>query len=552
LSLAREIANKYLELNILVYWVNALVQLGRFEEATAAIAEARAIAEATSNDEHNAKFERYEAAIAVLTGAPDVQTRLDALVAAARAKGQPVALAHALRWQADWQLRQGHPEEAIIPLTEAAGLAVANGLVLLQAEIAYLRAMTLLTSDTPEAAAVHFGRAHDQARAIGYRVLEILCQAGIGAADSSQREHRREAPKRLEALLAPLDPAEREAYLAWPERAAVLATPAPAGNEVSADRLHHLTDLMAAITTQRDLGAVMHQALEAFVDIAGAERGFLLLYDGFEVVQQLFHGMNEEEGDAYSSSLAYQVLWSGEPVFVEDAQADASLGTKASVQALSLRSVLGVPLHDGHDVIGVMIADSQRVNTRFTASDMDLALALARQVAIAIGNARRLERYKNGYDELTRLHRLALEVLGQPTLDAMFAPVAVEAMDLTGADRVFLLVGDELKIRAGRDIHGEVLPLDTRDLSSSISQWVYEKGEPLHLMDAQSDDTFQVQKSIMALGLRTVFAVPVEHDGKRHGVLYLDNQRMVDANPAALRTLARIGEMVGAFLARQS
>ncbi|MFN3347298.1 MAG: GAF domain-containing protein, partial [Candidatus Bipolaricaulaceae bacterium] len=95
------------------------------------------------------------------------------------------------------------------------------------------------------------------------------------------------------------------------------------------------------------------------------------------------------------------------------------------------------------------------------------------------------------------------------------------------------------------------LSLETRDISSSISRWVYEKGEPLHLMDAASDDTFQVQKSVMALGLRTVFAVPIAHGGNRLGVLYLDNQRMVDANPVALRTLARIGEMVGAFVARQ-
>jgi serine/threonine-protein kinase len=551
LALSREIANKYLELNILAYWANALVQLGRFKEAGEAIAQAREIAAATSSDEHNAKFDRFESAIAVVQGAPDAAAKVEALVASARTAAQPVALAHALRWQAERHVRQGDSDAAMPALNEAAGLAAANGLTMLQAELAYLRARALQSGDTADAAAVHFGRAFDQARAIGYRILEILCQSGIGASDAAQREHRLEAPRRMEALLAGLDEAEREAYLAWPERAEVLNTPAPAGLEVSADRLHHLTDLMAAITTQQDLGAVMQQALAAFVDIAGAERGFLLLYDGFEVAHQIFHGMSEEEGDAYSSTLAYQVLWSGEPVFVEDAQADAELGNKASIQALSLRSVLGMPLHDGHDVIGVMIADSQRINTRFSAADMDLALTLARQVAIAISNARRLERYKNGYEELEKLHGLALELLGVTTLEALMAPVSALAVELTGADRVFFLLGEELTIRAGVDAALRPLSLDTRDISSSISRWVYEKGEPLHLMDAASDDTFQVQKSVMALGLRTVFAVPIAHGGNRLGVLYLDNQRMVDANPVALRTLARVGEMVGAFVARQ-
>ena len=109
----------------------------------------------------------------------------------------------------------------------------------------------------------------------------------------------------------------------------------------------------------------------------------------------------------------------------------------------------------------------------------------------------------------------------------------------------------EARITAARSASGQPLPLDTRDLSTSIGQWVLEKGEPLHLMDAQSDNTFQVQKSVMALGLRTVFAVPIAYDGHRYGVLYLDNQRMVDANPAGLRTLAKVGELVGAFLSRQ-
>jgi GAF domain-containing protein len=551
LGLAREIANKYLELNILVYWANALVHLGRFEEAQTAIGEARAIATATSNDEHDAKLDRFEAVIAIATGAADADVKLDALIAKAREKAQAVGLAHALRWKAEWLLRAGRLEEANGPLNEAAGLAASNGLAMLQAELAYLRARTLLASETPEAASVHFGRAYDQARAIGYRLLEVLCQSGLGASDSSAREHRLEAPRRMEALLAGLDEAEREAYLAWPERAEVLTPQANAGLEVSADRMHHLTDLMAMITSQDDMGQVMQHALAALVDIAGAERGFLLLYDGFEVVQQIFHGMSEEEGDAYSSTLAYQVLWSGEPVFIEDAQADTDLGSKASIQALSLRSVLGIPLFDGHEVIGVMIADSQRINTRFTASDMDLALALGRQVAIAISNTRRLDRYKNGYEELERLHGLALELMGASSIEELIGPVAAEAIDLTGADRVFLLMGDELTITAGRDAALKPLALDVRDVSQSISRWVYEKGEPLHLMDAQSDDTFQVQKSVMALGLRTVFAVPIEHKGRRHGVMYLDNQRMVEANPAALRTLARVGEMVGAFVAKR-
>ncbi|HEY9722617.1 MAG TPA: GAF domain-containing protein, partial [Oscillatoriaceae cyanobacterium] len=169
--------------------------------------------------------------------------------------------------------------------------------------------------------------------------------------------------------------------------------------------------------------------------------------------------------------------------------------------------------------------------------------------AITITNARRMERYKHGYAELECLHRLALATLGARTLDGLMGPIAVEAAALAGAERTVLLLGDDLDCRGAYDAGGRAIA-EAADVSHSIARWVYENGEPLHLLDAQSDDTFQVQKSVMALGLRTVLAVPVAHAGRRVGVLYLDNQRIVEVSPQALHTLARVGELVGAYLSR--
>ncbi|MFP5500874.1 MAG: GAF domain-containing protein, partial [Candidatus Sericytochromatia bacterium] len=394
------------------------------------------------------------------------------------------------------------------------------------------------------------GKSLELARASGHVLCELEAEAGLGAVLPTERKARREAKKRLEAMVVGLDDAEREAFLAWPSRQAVLAEGGAVEGGIATERLHHLADLMAAVSAESEIEAVMAQALAALVEIAGADRGFLLLYSGFEVTQQIFHGMGEDDSDAFSSSLAYQVLWNGEPLFVEDAQSHAELGMQKSIQALSLRSVLGLPIKEGEETIGVMLADSRRINTQFGEGDMELAMLLARQVGIAITNARRLARYKNGYDELNVLHRLAIATLGAPDLAGMLAPVAVEAAALCGAERLVLLEGEDLACAAAFDAAGRPLA-ESRDLSQSVSRWVYENGEPLHLLDAQSDESFQAQKSVMALGLRTVFAVPVSHAGTRYGVLYMDNQRVVEADPTALHTLNRIGEMVGAFLSRR-
>jgi hypothetical protein len=74
---------------------------------------------------------------------------------------------------------------------------------------------------------------------------------------------------------------------------------------------------------------------------------------------------------------------------------------------------------------------------------------------------------------------------------------------------------------------------------------VLEHGEPLHLLDASSDEAFQAAQSIQALGLRTILAVPV---GDRRGVLYLDDRRITDRDEHVLATLARLGGLLDAFM----
>ncbi|MFP5504078.1 MAG: ATP-binding protein, partial [Candidatus Sericytochromatia bacterium] len=139
LALSREIANKYLELNVLVYWVEALVFLGRWAEAEEGLAKARALAEATSSDEHNAKFDRLEAAMGVARGSDQAGAALAAQADSAREKAQPVALAHALRWRAEWLLARGAAAAASGLLSEATAVAGEAGLKALLAELALLQ-----------------------------------------------------------------------------------------------------------------------------------------------------------------------------------------------------------------------------------------------------------------------------------------------------------------------------------------------------------------------------------------------------------------------------
>ena len=136
----------------------------------------------------------------------------------------------------------------------------------------------------------------------------------------------------------------------------------------------------------------MARALGGFAELAEADRAFLLLYDGLTLTDQVSWGRDADQPDAFSASLAFKALWSDEPLWVEDVAADAELGGQASVQALALRSVLGVPLHDGERTIGVVLADSRHVNPRFGPAERECARALASHTAAMLGAARALAR----------------------------------------------------------------------------------------------------------------------------------------------------------------
>ena len=89
------------------------------------------------------------------------------------------------------------------------------------------------------------------------------------------------------------------------------------------------------------------------------------------------------------------------------------------------------------------------------------------------------------------------------------------------------------------------------EVSQSVSTWVRDHAEPLYLVDVQSEEAFAQAASVMALGLRTIHAVPLTHAGRVLGVWYLDARRMGGGGPRVLAALAGLGQLAGAYLARR-
>jgi len=155
--------------------------------------------------------------------------------------------------------------------------------------------------------------------------------------------------------------------------------------------------------------------LDAAIELAGAERGFLIERleshaggerahasagpvegegdPGWEVVAaRNFDRENVRKGlRKVSRSITARVLETGEAFRSDDAINDEAIEPRASVAELKLRSVLCVPLCVGEQVRGCLYVDNRFAHGQFDAGTQELLEAFADQAALALERVRLLE-----------------------------------------------------------------------------------------------------------------------------------------------------------------
>ncbi|HVS08688.1 MAG TPA: sigma 54-interacting transcriptional regulator, partial [Planctomycetota bacterium] len=137
--------------------------------------------------------------------------------------------------------------------------------------------------------------------------------------------------------------------------------------------------------------------LDAAIELAGAERGFLIErrrapagggeegLDWEVVAARNIDRENVRKGlRKVSRSITTRVLETGEAFRSDDAINDDAIEPRASITELKLRSVLCVPLRVGEEVRGCLHVDNRFAQGQFDAGIQDLLEAFADQAALAL------------------------------------------------------------------------------------------------------------------------------------------------------------------------
>ena len=144
------------------------------------------------------------------------------------------------------------------------------------------------------------------------------------------------------------------------------------------------------------------------------------------------------------------------------------------------------------------------------------------------------EKETSGPSDSTRVRRDDLEALldiskainSTLVLDDILQMVMRRASKLLRAERGFLMLLDEegnLQFKTAHNISKESLSKEDFRISMSIANSVAKSGKSVYTSDAQHDERYAKQKSIMELDLKSIMCVPLKSKERIIGILYLDN-----------------------------
>ncbi len=267
-----------------------------------------------------------------------------------------------------------------------------------------------------------------------------------------------------------------------------------------------------AVASNLDLPVVLERVIRLATVVTGADAGAfaLLSPDGRSVTFPYLFGLpetlrtplREEEG------LTWQVIKTRSAVLIDDYP--ASSAALPEWVGAGVRSMLGVPLMMGDEVIGALGLFSLGRRADFQSEQAQMVQAMARMAAIAIKNSRSFSQAQRRAEESQALIRSAAAISASLDLQTVLTEITLQAKSLLQADgsRIHLLDPDVGVLRCLVAVQPDAEAVMAIELlpGEGLTGFVLESGEPLLVNDAATDPrgmhvpgTPEVDPEVMAL-----------------------------------------------------
>ncbi len=299
-------------------------------------------------------------------------------------------------------------------------------------------------------------------------------------------------------------------------------------------RLNRVLDLDLLLSEIRDLclEAVDGEAVNVLIwDEDRTRLEFQLAFNRSDpVVRKLYLEPNE--------GMAGWIAANDSPVIVNDLSRDLRYRHEIDrTLGFTGRSVLGVPIHRGRSVVGVVEILNKRGLEGFTPTDLRILTALADPIAVALDNALLYRGLKREKAENEILFRIGLKLnqmvdLGE-TLDRILDLIG-EVLPFDGAGISLLRPeSSEIGLASMRGYPpGSEVGFRLKIGEGAVG-WVMKTGEPLLIPDVRKDRRYVVIRP----STRSQLTVPMITEGRVIGAVNLENDSLDAYRPRDVRPL---------------
>ncbi|HEY72210.1 MAG TPA: GAF domain-containing protein [Thermoflexia bacterium] len=288
------------------------------------------------------------------------------------------------------------------------------------------------------------------------------------------------------------------------------------------DELSLLHDVAIASATTLDFDEILCRTVEAVHSRLNLEVfGFLLVDEeaGVARLHSAFLGVPDELVD-FSTPLGEGITgWvaqTGQPLLAPDISRepryqDAIPGT---------RSEICVPLKVGGKVVGVMDAESTRLNA-FSEDDVRLFSTLASQLGVALDNARLFEETNRRLAEARLIQEVVLAAASTLDFDLVFERTAKALNRALGIERLGFLLPDERNgvLAPHPSLVGFAGAAFQIPIKGSLTGRAYRTGQPILVRDLAQEPVYERRVS----DVRSALAVPVRIADRIAAILHAES-----------------------------
>ncbi len=203
-----------------------------------------------------------------------------------------------------------------------------------------------------------------------------------------------------------------------------------------------------SLTSDIQLPELLDMISKESTEVFDASSAFVWMVEGDELVGFAGHGMGIEHfvGRRLSlsgpDSLARQVVCEARPIYVNQARSSPVVNQRL-LELFDAQAILGVPLIRGDKAEGVLILLESSDPERFKDEDLEVAMVLGGQMAVAIENAQAVRLEHRRLQQLSSLIQSSTLISSTLDLDSILARIAEETCKAIDATSAYICTYDQ-------------------------------------------------------------------------------------------------------------